>query len=805
MTNHWNDLKNSDCFMVCGSNCAESHPIGVKWMEAAMNREKDPAPLIVVDPRFTRTASIADLYAQNRPGTDIVFFGGIVNYALENEEVLQEEYVLNYTNAPFLVKPGGYGFDPETGLFAGWNKDKKTYDKDTWKFQMGPDGKPLTDPTLENPDCVYQHLKKHYSRYTPEVVSRITGIPQDKFLEIAKTYCATGAPEKSGTLMYAMGLTQHTYGTQNIRTFALLQLLLGNTGMCGGGINALRGESNVQGSTDNALLWHIIPAYLPVPNSKTFPTLQEYNDKRVAAQGTSYWKNSPKFMNSLLKAFWGDNATADNEYGYEWFPKVKDGKNYSHIAAFEAMQQGDIKGMLAWGQNPAVAGPNGNMECSAMENLDWLVVVELWETETAAFWKRPGAKPGDIDTEVFLLPAASSIEKEGTVSNSGRWIQWRYKATPPPGDAMTDAHITSQLMMKLIELYKEDKGAPNREAIINLYWPYGEEPVPDEILKELNGFTWPDNKLLKNFTALKDDGSTACGNWLFSGVYPEEGKNLAKAQTDNSDPGWPVNRRIIYNRCSADPGGNPWNEDKALVKWDGTKWINNDVPDFAWKDAETGEMVPPDVSAANPYIMLNFGKGQLWALGLNEGPFPEHYEPVESLFANEMNGSQINPAILNWMEKLWTAPMDKLVEYGSPDMEKYPIICSTWRVTEHWQAGMLSRNLPWLCEMQPEVFVEMSYDLADRKGIKGGDRVKLSSIRGEVEAVAIVTERVQVLEVNGEKTDVVGLPWHYGYTGYCIGGPKGKNYSANQLSPNVGDGNTMIPEYKAFLVNVEKA
>jgi len=825
MTNHWNDLKNSDCFMVCGSNCAENHPVSFKWMEVAMNRKDDPATLIVVDPRFTRTAAVADIYAQNRPGTDIVLFGGMVNYALggvDGEEKIQKEYVTNYTNATFIVDDG-YSFDPSTGYFSGWDKDKLKYDQKSWTYKKGPDGQPLTDPTLADPRCVYQLSKEHFKRYTPEKVSAITGVDKDKFLEIAKAYCATGAPEKSGTLLYAMGLTQHTYGTQNIRTFALLQLLLGNTGMCGGGVNALRGESNVQGSTDMALLWHIIPAYLATPNSKKAPTLKAYNDARVESAGSSYWKNGPKFMNSLLKAFWGDFATPENDFGYEMFPKVADGKNYSHIACFEACEKGEVKGMMCWGQNHGVSGPNGNMELAAMEKLDWLVVAELWETEVAAFWKRPGVKSGDIDTEVFLLPAVCSTEKEGTISNSGRWIQWRYKAADGPGKARTDASIISMLTMKLMELYKADAEAPNAEAITELYWPYGEEPNIDDVLKELNGFTWDSNakqgKLVANFTKLMDDGTTACGNWLFSGVYPEEGKNKAKAQEDNSDPSglglysnwtfcWPVNRRIIYNRCSADPGGTPWNPDKDLVTWDGTQWVNNDVPDFAWKKDD--KPVAPDVSAKNPYIMLNYGKAQVFAPGgLADGPFPEHYEPVETPFANEMNPAQVNPGIENWMKNLWTAPADKLATYGSADNGKYPIICTSYRVTEMWQAGQMTRNSPWLIEMQPEMFIEMSKDLARRKGISDGDWVKLKSIRGEVNAVAIVTDRIQVLDivVDGEtiKTDVVGIPWHYGYTGRCIGGPKGKSYSANQLTPHVGDANTMIPEYKAFLVDIEKA
>ena len=822
--------------MVCGSNCAENHPISMKWIDEAMSRKKNPAKLIVVDPRFTRTAARADIYAQIRPGTDIAFFGGLINYAIENDKI-QKDYVLNYTNASFLVNPA-YSFDEKTGLFSGYNKEKRKYDPSSWSYELGPDGKPLKDPTLSNPRCVYQIVKKHYSRYTPEMVEKITGMPKDKFFAIAETYCATCEPGKSGVLMYAMGLTQHTYGTQNIRAFCILQLLLGNMGMPGGGINAMRGESNVQSSTDFALLWHLLPGYLAVPNSTKHQTLADYISKFIESKGKdSFWKNSDKFMVSLLKSFFGAAATPENQFGYGWLPKVQDGKNYSHIALFESMYKKDPKkpilGLMLWGQNPCVGGPNANMEAKALENLDWMVAVDLWETETAAFWKRPGADPSKIDTEVFLLPAAASFEKEGSITNSGRVIQWRYKACEPPGEAKPDLAIVNMLAKKLIELYRADEKAPNREAIINLYWPYkGEEPNPDDVMKEINGFTWPEQKQVKNFTALKADGSTSCGCWIFSGVYPSEsdypgmdkpetkeaalvdfkktGGNLAK-RTNNEDKSnigiypkwafcWPVNRRIIYNRCSADPAGQPWNKEKELVRWDGTKWVTNDVPDFKYIDTDKPDKppVPPNVSASNAFIMQPFGVGHTFApTGLNDGPLPEFYEPVESPLRNIMNETQYNPAI-----KIWDADMDKLAEVGD---KKFPIVCTTWRVTEHWQAGQMTRNLPWLAEMQPELFVEMSKDLAKRKGIKNGDRVKVKSIRGEVEGVAIVTDRVQVFNLNGNKVDVVGLPWHYGYMGYVIGGPKGKSYAANQLTPHVGDANTTIPEYKAFLVDIEKA
>ena len=841
MTNQVQDLKMSDCFMVCGSNAAENHPITFKWVEQALNRDKNPAKLIVVDPRFTRTASKANIFAQTRPGTDIVFFGALINYAIKNDMV-NWDYLKTYTNATFLVNPG-FSFDPKTGLYSGFKettdpktgKKKKSYDTATWSFQLGPDGKPLKDPTLTDPQCVWNQMVKHYERYTPEKVEQVCGIPRAKFEEIAKTFCSTYEKGKSGVLMYAMGLTQHTYGTQNIRTFAVLQLILGNVGIPGGGVDALRGCANVQGSTDMALLCHIFPGYNPMPNSAKNPTLQSYIDARLKAVGSAYWSNTPKFVVSFWKAMYGDAATKENEYGYKWFPRLKSGVNYTHIALFEAMYQGTVKGLFVIGQNPSVGGPNANMECAAMEKLDWMVCSELFDTETPNFWDRPGTDPGKIKTEVFLLPAASNTEYEGSFTNTGRVVQWFYEAHKPGELVKQDMDMMSLLVAKLKELYKADTKAPSRDAVLNLYWPYGEKVKAEDVLAELNGYTWADKKRLKNFTVLKDDGSTACGNWIFSGVYPDESGypgvtdadptkataakasfaktkgNLAK-RTNNEDKGgvaiypgwgwcWPVNRRILYNRCSADPAGQPWNPEKKLVQWTGTKWDLVDVPDFKATDSALpgNPPVPPDVSAANPFLMINFGMGQLFCLtALVDGPFPEHYEPIETPFKNEMNGSQNDPMAKVFKE----SDMDKLAEVGDPD---YPIIASTSRVTEHFQSGTMTRNMPWLVEMQPNMFVEMSKDLAKRKGIKNGDWVKVKSIRGETQAVAMVTDRIQVLKVNGRDTDVVNMPYHFGYKGYCTGGPKDISYAANVLTPNVGDANTTIPESKAFLVDVEKA
>jgi formate dehydrogenase major subunit len=841
MTNQIQDMKMSDAFMVCGSNVAENHPISMKWINEAMSRPNNPAKMIVVDPRFTRTAARATIFAQTRPGTDITFFGGLINYAIQNN-MINWDFVHNYTNASFLVDPN-YSFNPETGQFSGYKEvvdpktgaKKKSYDFTTWAYQLGPDGKPLKDPTLNNPQSVWQQMIKHYSRYTAEKVSKVTGIPVAKFEEVAKAYCSTFERGKSGVLLYAMGLTQHTYGSQNIRTFAMLQLLLGNVGVPGGGIAALRGCANVQGSTDQALLSHLLPGYLGMPNSAQNSTLVAYNEQKVKAAGSSYFSNTPKFMVSYLKAMYGDAATRDSEFGYKWFPRVKQGVNYTHIALFEAMYAGTVKGLFVVGQNPAVGGPNSNMETAAMDKLDWLVVSEIFETETAVFWKRPGVNPASVNTEVFLLPAAANTEYEGTYANTGRVVQWFYKTGEPKGVGKQDLDIFTALVKKLKELYQADQKAPNRESIVNLYWPHGDAVISEDVLREMNGFVWDTKKQVPGFAALKDDGSTACGNWVFSGVFPAEsdypgmtdpdpakvaaaklgfaktGGNLAK-RTNNEDKGnvaiypgwawcWPANRRIVYNRLSADPAGQPWSADKTLVKWDGTKWVNTDVPDFSFVDATKPDKppVPPNVSAGNPFIMNNYGMGWLFAAGggLVDGPFPEHYEPIESPFKNSMNGSQNSPVV-----KIWNSEMDKLAAVGDPN---YPIICGIARVTEHFQSGTMTRNIPWLVEMQPNMFVEMSKSLAKRKGIKNGQWVTVKSIRGEVDCVALVTDRIQVLTVNSKTADVVMVPYHFGFTGLSTGGPGGKNYAGNQLSPNVGDCNTTTPEYKAFLVNIEKA
>lgn len=794
MTNHWIDIRNADVVMIIGSNAAENHPISFKWVQAAMDRG---AKLISVDPRFTRTSSLAHLYVPIRSGTDIAFMGGLVNYILENEKY-HKEYVAAYTNAPFLVNPD-FGF--QDGLFTGYDPDKRAYDKSTWSYQLDENGVPKEDSSLRDSNTVFQHLQQHYSRYDLDTVSQITGAPRETLKQAYELYSDTGQPGKAGTIMYAMGATQHTYGTQNVRSYAIGQLLLGNIGVAGGGINALRGLHNVQGSTDMCLLFHILPGYLGTP-VEADQTLAQYLERVTPTtndpNSVNWWKNYPKYMVSLLKAWWGDAATLENEFAYQFLPR--NSGNYSHISLFEAMYDGVIKGLIVLGQNPAVSGPNANMERQAMENLDWLVVSELWETETAAFWKRPGANASDIKTEVFLLPAASFVERDGSVTNSGRWLQWRFKAVDPPGDAKEDLWIANQIMQRVRGLYATDGGAFT-DPIARLTWDYGDgTPDAEQVAREVSGTALIDLKdqdgnvivkagqQVKNFTQLRDDGSTACGNWLYN-YYTQEG-NLAKLRVTEDPTGvglypqwgwaWPVNRRIIYNRASVHPvTGEPWDKEHPVIVWDAEakKWIG-DVPDGG---------TPPNTIHA--FIMKPEGHARIFGFGRADGPFPEHYEPWESPVINILSRTQINPAT-----KVWASAMDYKGEAS-----QYPIVASTYRLTEHMQAGAMTRNLPWLVELQPELFVEMSEELATEKGISPGDRVIVESARGQVEGVAIVTKRFRPFNINGQTVHEIGIPWHWGYSGVATGD------SANVLTPHIGDANTMIPEYKAFLCDVRKA
>ena len=827
MTNHWNDIQHADAILIMGSNPAENHPISFKWVNEA--RTKRGAKLIVVDPRFTRSAATADIYARLRPGTDIAFLGAVINYAIEKNRI-HEEYVKNYTDAAYIVNPAFQGATDLDGLFSGLTGAK--YDKATWAYVTDENGIPKQDLTLQDPLCVYQLLKKHYSRYTIKKVSEITGCDAADLEAVCETYTATCKPELSGTIMYAMGTTQHTYGSQNVRAFAVLQLLLGNIGNAGGGINALRGESNVQGSTDHGALFHILTGYLKYPKANQ-PTLAVYNEqntpKNKDPKSLNWWGNTPKYMASLMKAWWRD---ADLETAYSYLPKIDDGKNYSYLPIYSAMANGEIKGMFVWGMNPAVGAPSSKMIRKAIAQLDWMVAVDLWETETSAFWqKEAGVNPADIKTEVFLLPAASSMEKEGSISNSGRWCQWRYKAIDPVGHAEDDLWIINQIVNRTKALYAKEGGA-FPDPIANLTWNYGKvgldgkihPPSPREVAKEINGYFIAEKEIedkakgeikkfkpgdiVPSFAMLQDDGSTVCGCWVYAGSIDDKGENKMMKR-DPADPtglgmfpnwswSWPVNRRIVYNRASVNVEGKPFSREKPVLWWSPLKkaWLG-DIPDGNG-----------DPDAILPFIMVPHGRGMLFAAGMSDGPFPEHYEPLESVVKNTLSSSQVSPVITRWDEKAKEETCNPILAagciaalYGSEEAKEFPTICSTYRVSEHWQTGQMTRWIPWLNELVPNQFVEMSEEFAREHGITFGDKVKLTSVRNVegITAYAMITKRLKPFRIQGKDIHMVGITWHFGYKGLATGG------NANDLTPFIGDPNTMIPEYKAFLVKVEKA
>ena len=797
MTNHWNDIKNSDCVFIIGSNAAENHPISFKWVMRAVD---NGATLIHMDPRFTRTSAKAHIHAYLRSGSDIAVFGGLINYILENN-LFFKEYVVNYTNAPLVVSKD---FKFTSGLFSGFDAGSSKYDKKSWAYDQDKDGIPVRDLTLKNPRCVFNLLKKHYSRYTLDKVSQIAGTPKEDLLKVYKAYAATGKADKSGTMLYAMGQTQHTVGVQNIRAMSMIQLLLGNTGVAGGGINALRGESNVQGSTDHCLLFHIIPGYLPTPRA-SLPTLDAYNEKNTPKsndpKSANWWQNRPKYVASLLKAMY---PGPDPAVGYSYLPKLDDGQNASWLKLFDEMSKGKFKGFFAWGMNPACSGANSNKTRTALTTLDWMVNVNIFENETGAFWKGPGMDPKKVKTEVFFLPCAVSIEKEGSITNSGRWMQWRYAGPKPLGETKPDGDLIAELAVKVKKLYARE-GGKYAEPILSIDpegWMTDHVYDPHKVAKIINGYFLKDvtikdtvykaGTLVPSFALLQADGSTSSGNWLYCNSYTEKGNMSArrdKTQTDMQGniglfPSWawcwPVNRRIIYNRASVNLEGKPYAPKKAVISWEDGKWVG-DVPDGGWKPGDK-----------HPFIMTAEGFGRLFGPGLADGPFPEYYEPLECPVSNHPFSKQLhNPTALQFKE-----------EYKAVCDPKFPFVCSTYRVTEHWQTGHMTRHTPWLLEAEPQMFCEMSPELAKMRGIKNGDKVTLESVRGTTWAIAIVTPRLKPFTVMGNTVHQVGIPWHFGWQ-YPENGEGGD--SANLLTPSVGDPNTGIPETKAFMVNVRKA
>ncbi len=825
MTTNLIDVQNADVIMPT-SNWAECHPVSYKWVMKAKERG---AKIIHVDPRFTRTSATADYWVPIRSGTNIVYFGGLIRYAIENKKYFHD-YIVPYTNASFLVDPNFKTPTDLDGLFTGMEQTGKggsdphsarKYDQSTWKFQLDANGYPKQDLTLQDPHCVFQLLRRHYSRYTPEMVERVCGISKDLFLKVADIFCSASGPDKTATVSYALQLNQSTNGVQQIRALCMLQTLLGNIGRPGGGIVALRGHSNVQGATDFGTLYHMLPGYPAEPLQAAHPTLMDYLEKTTPKGG--YWVNNPKFVVSLLKAWWGPSATKENDFGYDYLPKREKADAYSHQHFLVGMLKKQVKGFIVMGQNPAVDSPNAKMARQALRSLEWLVVVDLFDTETATVWQEPGVDPKASQTEVFFIPGAPAAEKDGSITNTMRMAQWHARAVDPPGDARSDAAFIVDVGTRVKALYKDSKRGKDR-PVLDLVWDYQpqgpkQEPNMELVLKECNGYATddipdkdkPDTLLykkgqpVKTFGHLRDDGKTACGNWIYTGIYPEDGKNMA-ARREKSKEGdylghgwgfaWPANRRILYNRASADPSGKPWSEKKKLIWWDTAqkKWVGNDVPDFSptmAPDAPRAKEGPfTGVSGTDAFIMNPHGRGQFFA-SILDGPFPEHYEPFESPTKNLLSKTNNNP-----VAKVWE--IGDLNRLGTP--EQYPYVLTTYRLTEHHAAGM-SRHVPWLSELFFGHFAEVNPEMAKELGIKNGDMITVETPRTKIKTRAMVTERIKPFMIDGKKVYQIGIPWHWGYQGVM---PSARGDITNDLVASLGDPTTYIQESKALLCNVRK-
>ena len=786
MTNGWTDIQNADVILLMGGNPAENHPVGFRWvMEAKRNRK---AKLVSVDPRFNRTAAVADVFVHIRAGTDIAFLGGLIRHAIESRKC-HDEYVRLHTNALFLVGEG-YSFDEATGLFSGFDVEAKRYDKGRWGYVLDAEGHAQLAESLDDPRCVFQVLRRHYARYTPETVAAICGCKAEEFLKAAEIISSTGAPERAGTVLYALGWTHHSFSVQIIRAAAILQLLLGNIGRPGGGVNALRGHANIQGGTDHGVAYHSLPGYLRMPGAE-HETLAEYlaavTPRKLRPNSINYWSNAPKFFVSYLKAMYGPRARPENGFAYDLLPKV-DG-NYSWVWIFDRAARGEMRGLIDFGMNPVANGPNTPKMLDALSRLDWLVLAECFETETAIFWKAPGVDPTTVKTEVFLLPAANFAEKDGSFTNSSRWAQWKYRATEPPGDARPDQEMLARVHLALCDLYRAEGGA-FPEPLVELHWPYSNalSPSLDEVAREINGREVATGKQLGSFADLADDGSTACGNWLYSGSFTESGNQMAqRGLADPSGLGrhaewawnWPANRRILYNRAGCDAAGRPWDLSRAGLRWDGARW-EGDVPDTK---ADLG----PE-AGLGAFLMLPEGVARLFAADLNDGPLPEHYEPIEHPVANLLHpGNSTNPV----------APRFSTVHDRYGEAKDYPIVATTFRLTEHFHYW--TQHLGPSAQLQPEFFVEVPEELARDLGIENRDRVRVSSPRGAVTGLALVTKRLRPLDLGGKRVYQIGIPIHWGYAG------RNPGPLANLLTPTAVDPNAFTPEYKGFLVKVEKA
>ena len=834
MTNHWRDLKNADVILINGANPAEAHPVGFQWfVRAKLDPARGPgqgggAKIIHADPRFTRTSAVADTYLRIRTGTDVAYFGGLINYVLQNN-LFHDEYVRNYTNASWVVKQG---FAFKDGLFSGYNAAKRSYDISTWAYEntippvspgepnasqgqgpatTGSNSFARRDPTLSDPNSVFQLMKTHYSRYTPAVVESITGIPQADFLQVAALVGEMGRPDKVMSIVYAVGLTHHTTGGQLIRSAATLQLLLGNIGRPGGGVNAERGHANIQGNTDHAISWEILPGYLkiPAPGQKNLtdylaqsaPTKSDPNSWNFF--GTNY-KN---FMVSLLKAWYGTAATAANEFAFDYIPKPA--VNSSWMSIFDQALKGKMEGLILSGMTATSIGPDTNQVMQGLAKLKWMVVMDAFPTTSSEFWRAPGQDPASIQTEVFLLPTTHWIEKEGSFVNSGRWAQWKDQVIPPQGQARHDHWILADLFDRIKKLYASGGGKfPDPINSMTLDYANPIQPSFDELAREVNGKDLKTGKQMASFGLLKADGTTTAGNWIYTASYTEAGNNMKRRKgvddPSANDPtgmgyypnwawSWPLNRRVLYNRASADLAGNPWDPKRPGIRWDGAKWAG-DVPDYP----PTMKPLTLDPTAWLPFIMNGEGTGRLFSNSMLDGPFAEHYEPIESPIPNPLHPNQSESPVAFLYDQAAGRPN----RFGT--VAQYPYIATSYRLTEH--EHYVTQNVPLLVGLQPQAFVEVPEELASQKGIKTGDRVRVSSARGRLEVAALVTKRLGGLTVGGKRVFHIGIPIHWGFVGISAeANPKlSQHWLANALTPFVGDANSRTPEFKSFLVNIEK-
>jgi formate dehydrogenase major subunit len=851
-TTYLQDLQNSDCIVIQGSNFAENHPVGFQWV---MESKARGATLVHVDPRFNRTSALADLFVPLRPGTDIAFLGGLVNHVLSTDAWFHE-YVLRYTNASTIIDEGYEDVDDLDGVFSGLDVSSRTYDNSSWQYEgvqvqaasgkrdtegrhdggdqgtegsehqrggsqsertgsggVGMSGNPERDETLQHPRCVLQILKRHFARYTPEMVEQVCGVPQSVFAQVCELITSNSGPDRTTEFVYAMGWTQHTKGVQNIRSASILQLLLGNIGRPGGGIQALRGHASIQGSSDIPTLYNLLPGYIPMPHAHRNQDLDSFVQADSAQKG--YWANMRAYMVSLMKAWWGDAATADNDFAFDYLPRITG--DHSTYATVQHQLDGECEGYFLMGENPAGGSANAKLQRLGMANLKWLVVRDLSLTESATWWlDGPEIESGelrteDVATEVFFFPAAAHIEKKGSFTNTNRTLQWHDKAQEPAGDARSDLWFMYHLGRIIRERLAGSTDDMDR-PVLDLTWDYPEEgptrdPDADAVLAEVNGFD-ADGQPLSSYTQLEDDGSTACGCWIYCGCH-SEGVNQPRRRKPHWDQSWiapewgwtwPLNRHILYNRASADPEGRPWSDRKALVWWDeeAGKWTGHDVPDFK-PDMAPGHRPQPEdsgpegLSGTDPFIMQADGRGWLFApAGLADGPLPAHYEPEESPVANPLYRQQRNPA-----RQVTSRDHNRYQPSGNEaGTEVYPYVLTTYRLTEHFTSGAMTRTLPYLAELQPEPFCEVSPELAAERGLEHGDWATIVTARSAIEARVLVTDRVAPLHVGGKVVHQIGVPYHWGRNGLTTGD------AANELTSIALDPNVHIQEVKALTADI---